>query len=498
MVLMMPCRGGQEQGNGAGGRLAELVGFRERVYGCFRRRADCLFELVDAVLCAQGRVESLVELSMQPAFRRGHGALYDAVACGEIDTEQLARAVTGAWKPSDDGPLKFVIDVSAWHRPYAECSAQRHLCNTSCACGNRSGTVAGWPYSVCAGLEWGRSSWSAPLDARRLDLADDATEVTAAQVADVTPRCASLGLLRERPAPLFIFDSGYDLTRLAYLTGQRGPGVQILGRIRRNRCLLRRSGAQGAEAMGRPAKHGERFDIADPATWHGPDQHVTRGSERYGQVTVSAWHSLHQKLARQHAWLEHPGVLPDVAGTVIRIQVERLPGDREPEDLWLWHHAPDGTAFDLDLLWMAYLRRFDIEHTFRFFKQVLGWTCPRIATPAQGDRWTWLIIAAYTQLRLARDLGADLRHPWHRAARPGALPTPGQIRRGFPTLARKIGTPAGRPKPANAGPGRPKGTTRPPRPRHPAGRTRSNRTRESEGRHAHDHDRLNLKSRRAD
>ena len=58
------------------------------------------------------------------------------------------------------------------------------------------------------------------------------------------------------------------------------------------------------------------------------------------------------------------------------------------------------------------MRRFDIEHTFRFCKNTLGWTTPRLCTPDQADRWTWLITAAYTQLRLARPLVADQRLPW--------------------------------------------------------------------------------------
>ena len=33
-------------------------------------------------------------------------------------------------------------------------------------------------------------------------------------------------------------------------------------------------------------------------------------------------------------------------------------------------------------LWQAFLRRFDLEHTFRLFKQVLGWTIPKIRDPA--------------------------------------------------------------------------------------------------------------------
>jgi hypothetical protein len=29
------------------------------------------------------------------------------------------------------------------------------------------------------------------------------------------------------------------------------------------------------------------------------------------------------------------------------------------------------------------------------FKQVLGWTAPKIRDPAAADRWTWLIIACH-------------------------------------------------------------------------------------------------------
>src|SRR6516165_3419411 len=67
------------------------------------------------------------------------------------------------------------------------------------------------------------------------------------------------------------------------------------------------------------------------------------------------------------------------------------------------------------------------------FKQVLGWTAPKIRDPAAADRWTWLILAVHAQLRLARPLAADLRHPWERPAPPGRL-TPARVRRGFRRL----------------------------------------------------------------
>jgi len=159
-----------------------------------------------------------------------------------------------------------------------------------------------------------------------------------------------------------------------------------------------------------------------------------------------------------------------VEGTLIRIKVARLPGHRTPQDLWLWWTGPTGTSFDLDLAWKAYLRRFDLEHTFRFAKQDLGWTVPQIQTPQQGERWTWLILAAYTQLRLAAPLTDDLRRPWQKPIPPDRPLTPGRVRRGFPTLARKLPTPASGPKFSRPGPGRPPGTTRSPRTRYPVGK----------------------------
>jgi hypothetical protein len=50
--------------------IAELSRFRGEFYSCLTRRADGLFELVDAVLCADGPVRSLVELSLVGEHRR--------------------------------------------------------------------------------------------------------------------------------------------------------------------------------------------------------------------------------------------------------------------------------------------------------------------------------------------------------------------------------------------------------------------------------------------
>ncbi|MEV6716763.1 hypothetical protein AB0M48_32555 [Lentzea sp. NPDC051208] len=43
---------------------------------------------------------------------------------------------------------------------------------------------------------------------------------------------------------------------------------------------------------------------------------------------------------------------------------------------------------------------------------------PELRSPEAADRWTWLLLTAYTRLRLARDLTIDLRRPWEKPFRP--------------------------------------------------------------------------------
>ena len=178
---------------------------------------------------------------------------------------------------------------------------------------------------------------------------------------------------------------------------------------------------------------------------------------------ATSWDRVHPRLTRRGCWIDHEGELPVIEGTLIRLQVDHLPGDRNPKPVWLWTSITGATAADVDRWWQAYLRRFDLEHTFRLFKQTLGWTTPKLRDPEAADRWTWLLLAAHTQLRLARPLVADLRRPWERPAPPGRL-TPARVRRGFRNIRPTTLLPARAPKPSRPGPGRPPGS----RNRHPA------------------------------
>ena len=390
----------------------ELSRFRRELYASLTARSDALFELVEAVLCADGPVTSLVELTLVAEHRRGHGAMYDAL---------------------------------------------------------NHGCIPGWPYSFVAALEPGRSSWTPLLDVVRLGPVDDPTAVTADRLRAVVARLVAAGQWRPGdPDILIVTDAGYDITRLAFVLADLP--VELFGRIRSDRVLRRPKPPRRPGTTGRPLKHGPEFALDEPDTWPQPTHSTVTDTTRYGIATASSWDRLHPRLTHRGCWLDHDGELPVIEGTLIRLQVDHLPGDGDPKPVWLWSSVTGATSSDVNRWWQSFLRRFDLEHTFRLFKQTLGWTTPKIRDPAAADRWTWLIIAAHTQLRLARPLAADLRRPWEKPALPGRL-TPARVRRSFRNLRPTTVLPASAPKPSRPGPGRPPGSrNRVPAPRHNVGK----------------------------
>lgn len=451
-------------------RLGDLEVFRREFHGCLTARADALFELTDAVLCTEGPVTTLVGLSLAPEHQRGHGSLYDGLNQGRIDVDRFRNVVVGLPIPRcAGGRIVLGVDISNWLRPDAPTSPDRLFCHTYGRGRNQAQMIPGWPYSVVAALQQGRSSWCAVLDAQRLGPGDDETTVTATQLRAVVERIIEVGhWVSGDPQIWIVGDSGYDGPRLAFLLADLP--VQLLVRVRSDRVLCSPVPPREPTGAGRPARHGPEVRFADPRTWPEPTHTTTTQTTRYGTAVARAFDRLHPRLTRRGAWADHDGDLPIIEGTVVRLQVDHLPGEGQPKPLWLWWSATSATIVEVDQLWQTYLRRFDLEHTFRFFKQTLGWTRAKTRSPEAGDRWTQIIIATHTQLRLSRHLTHDLRRPWERPTEPDQL-TPARTRRGFRNIHSKLPQLVSAPKPSRPGPGRPPGSPNAHRaPRHEPGK----------------------------
>ena len=484
--------------------------FRRRLYECLAARADACFELTDAILCADHAVTSLVQLSLVPEFRRGHGALYAALADGQVDQEAFAALLAGtlpqlvdgdeatAWISAHDqidyGLLdaalagvpaetaaqvreacarwtrrRFAIDATPYPRPDAECSPGRdHVHHDACRCDSTRKTIPGWEYQFAAALGHLRTAWAALIDVERTTPATR-TDQTIRQVKNVLRRLHAAGT-GGHGAPLFIFDAGYSAAALT--AGLLGCPVHVLARLPVTSVFCY-DPASWPGKNGRPGKYGlpvrcRKADDADQSNPE-PDESLTLpGTPLYGTVQVGAWRGVHPQIHGDRGWFagNWQGKLPVLRGTLLRVTVDHLPDGRDPHRaMWLWHAGP--APLSLDELWRAYLARFDEEHAFKSAKGTLGLTAAKVRTPEQAGRWVRLVMAAYAQLLLARPLTPDLRRPWEKPPDPARPLPPGRVRRGFANIRRLIGTPAHVAKPARPGPGRPKGSSKGPAPRHP-------------------------------
>jgi hypothetical protein len=145
---------------------------------------------------------------------------------------------------------------------------------------------------------------------------------------------------------LIVADTGYDTTRLAYVLSDLP--VILIGRIRADRVLRLPTPVRTSGTIGRPRRHGGEFALADPGTWPTPQHITTTQTTRYGTAEAADWDRLHPRLTRRTGWLEHHDDLPLIEGTLIRLHVEHLPGDRDPKPVWLWCSAVDAAATDID------------------------------------------------------------------------------------------------------------------------------------------------------
>ncbi len=310
--------------------FAEASRFRGEFYECLTARRDELFELTDAVRCADGAVKSLVDLALLPEHRRGHGAMYGGLNHGRIDVEQVRTVLAELSLPRfDGGRLVLAVDVSPWLRSDAPCSAERLCCHVYGRAKTASQFIPGWPYSFVAVLEPGATSWTAILDAVRLGPVDDATAVTAAQLRGVVERLIAAGQWQTGdPDIVIVSDAGYDVTRLAWVL--RDLPVELVGRVRSDRVMrLPKPPRVNDPKGGRPPKHGPEFRFAKPETWPEPAITTVTATTNHGKAETQAWDRVHPRLTHRSSWLDHDGELPLAEGTLIRLKVEHLSKDRE-------------------------------------------------------------------------------------------------------------------------------------------------------------------------
>jgi DDE superfamily endonuclease len=414
----------------------KLKAFRQAAYQYLTRAKDATFELTDAVLLTR-HAYCLADLSLCPAFRRSWSSIYEALQDCRPQRNKLMRLYIKQM-PTDLRPV-LAGDHTVWPRPDALTLQERTIEHQATGVyGNRPITV-GQGYSTIAWIPEDTGSWALPLRHERITSWETPIDKAVWQLKQA---CKYLPT-----RPISLWDSEYGCAPFILKTAQI-PADKLI-RLRSNLCLWTAPPPYGGK--GRPRLHGQKFKLNDATTWTTAIETVELEHPQLGQLRISLWQDLHFQAA------------PHQPMQLIRVErIDQLYSWKMPKPLWLiWLGESMPPLADI---WQLYLRRFGVDHWYRFAKQRLHWTLPQLSTPKQCERWSDLMPMMTWELWLAREIVKDRPLPWQKSL---VELTPGRVAQAMPGVLVAIGTPAASPKLRGKSNGWPTGQQRSPRTRYP-------------------------------
>lgn len=452
--------------------VTQLKQFRQEVYQNFNKRADTLMNLLDA-LSSNTIGQSVVELTLNPAFKRDYSSLYVALDEWEPDKEKKALAqLAGPYLPKPEQCSYWLLgtDVTPQPRPHAKTLEDRGYVHQPNPIKSNKPITIGHAYSTVVLFPEEESEhgpvWAVPLSTERVKSSEDKEVVGAGQVET---------LLEDETLPFYnqfcveTEDSSY--CKPAFLEKNRKkPNLVTIVRARGTRTFYQQpSDLIIHEGAGHPTWYGAPFSLSDESTWHAPDATATTTmislSKKEYQVKIEAWNDMLMHGERKPVVLpmhEHPF-------TLVRIRLFNAKGELAfQRPLWLIVMGNRRGELTLLDIFHAYQRRYDIEHFFRFGKQRL--LLDRYQTPVteREEKWWQMANLAYLQLWVARPVAQSVPRPWETTPSSDAPKQPlsaTHVQRDFGRIIRLFGTPAADPKPRGISRGRSKGTVLTPRPR---------------------------------
>jgi hypothetical protein len=407
----------------------KLTQFRQATYKCLGTGKDALFELCDAIMTTPA-ANSFAELSCSKYFRRRWPSVYEALQDGRPDRKALMKLYCQHIK-LEDRPI-LVGDHTAWPRPSAYTLADRTVEHQPTPIpGNRPITL-GHGYSTLVWTPENKGSWALPLLHERISSQETAFKKGTVQLRQVQ---SQLGV-----RAISLWDAEYGCAPFLLAAADIPTDKEI--RLRPNLCLAGPPGPY--KGKGRHPVHGDKFKFKDPDTWREPEYSFEMDDPDLGKIQVKIWNNLHFRKAV---------ICPMIVARLERLESK---GNRRlPKVIWIaWvgEDPPDPKTW-----WQRYMRRYTVDHWYRFAKQRLYWTLPMVSTPEQGERWSDLMPLVSWQLWFARPIGIDHPLPWQKKQ---TDMTPGRVCQGMNVIFLEIGTPTQMPKPRGNAPGWPIGRKR--------------------------------------
>ena len=437
--------------------------FRAAVAASFVSSGDVLLNIIDA-LAVGPRPGSPVEVTTSALFAYDHNSLYQALrrgadALGEeitdddwlrtLRTERLEWLAQHPPPPLRDelGRWKIrILDATNHYRPQVNTVRLAYVHGAD-------GMKPGMGLSVLA-ERVGEGSWTLPLEIAWMPPETGPTSFGAAQIQAFV---AAHGWPVE-----YVLDVDSQYTGRPFLEPVVAEGVNVLGRVRTNRCFYLAVGEYSGS--GRPAQLGAKFKLNDPKTHPPADWTESWRLATGGRIEARGW-----KDVRQTGWASQPLQLYQV----IEYRANGKPRYRRP--LWLlfvagkprWVAELPAAAPTPRQAEAIYDERFSVEHSIRFGKQELGLVSGQFnGLAAEGREQTWveLVATVFWLLWALRAAVDEQKATWPAWWQSRKL-TPGAMRRLAAGLF--LGLEWSKPEVKRRGksPGRAKGATQEPRER---------------------------------
>lgn len=435
-------------------------------------------DLMDA-LASNRNGRSVVELSLNRAFRQGYRSVYAAIDAltprvkpvleevERIRQEERLQAVVGSVLPEPTAHWVFAVDGLSLSRPHAATLHDRGYVHWTEGQSGGPPVTVGHGYSLVAALPAkvgaGDPPWAVPVSTRRVGTHTDALTVACEQMETLLGNEAAAW---QDQLAVLVADSGYGVAPFLGRLAEEAKLVTVT-RLRANRTLYRLPAERDPQAPGRPLWYGDRFKLDDDRTQGEPDAVITfeETTRRGRQHTVSleVWENLVMRGKRDLPMHRHPF-------TLIRVTCRDAAGKllfRRP--MWLAISGARRSEITARQAYAIYRQRFDQEHMHRFARQRLLLDAFQTPETEREENWMCLVGLTYAHLFAARHLARHLPRPWERAKPldPTAAAGPTMVQRDMDRILACVGTPASAPKRRGKSPGRAKGISPPSRWRYP-------------------------------
>ena len=461
----------------------EFQKFRGKLHNQFKHLADSAMELMDA-LCSNNKTASVVKLSLNPLFRRGHSALFKAI--GSLSFSEVSKAKNEGGEDTEpqereESPLLELIaevvpkpeqrpfyllglDCTSVERQFAKTLEDRGMVYQPTQIKGNKPITIGHNYSMLAVIperQEGDAPWTIPLDMSRVSTESNSKQKGIEQLKAVL---SNPKLAWSKEFCVNVVDSDYGNKQFLSPLQEHKNLVNV-ARSRSNRVFYQSPViSEPPVGRGHPNWYGARFALKEPDTWSQPSA-VTQLSyknrhERIVNVTITAWANMLMRGGKGKPTHKFPF-------TLLRIESIDDSGKSLFKPMWLIVIGERRGELSPLQAYQSYRQRFDLEHTFRFGKQNLLLTA--FATPdvKHEQQWVKFVMLAYVQLWAAHSLAVALPLPWEKRLLTVSSTriSPSKVQQDWFRIISQLGSPAVSPQPRGYSSGRKSGEIQSPRPR---------------------------------